>query len=86
MPTTLPCFNLPGNRAAATEEQSDQKSGFLSNSISPKTELMGGEGIDASKSSHAASAPETFDAPENRELFGTLGGQDGTQLLSGAEI
>ena len=44
---------------------------------------MGGEAIGYSKSSFAASVPETFDAPGNRELFRTLGGQDGTQLLSG---
>ena len=44
---------------------------------------MGGEAIGYSKSSYAASVPETFDAPGNRELFRTLGGQDGTQLLSG---
>ena len=60
--------------------------GFLPDSISLNIDLMEGEGIGSSKSSHAASVPETFDALKNRELFGTLGGQDGTQRLRGVEI
>ena len=83
MSTTLPCFNIPGLRAAAAKEQSDSKSGSLPNSTS-NTELTGEERIGSSKSSYAASVPKTFDAPENCELFGTLSGQDGTQLLRGA--
>ena len=50
---------------------------------------MGGEGIGSSKLSYPTSVPETFDAPRNRELFGTLETlceQGGTQLLSGVEI
>ena len=84
--TTSPCFNIPGFRAAAAKEQSDSERGFLPNSIPPNTELTGREGIGSSKSSYAAWVPETFGAPENPELFGTLGGQDGPQLLRGAEI
>ena len=34
------------------------KRGFLPNSISPNTELTGGEGVGSSKSPHAASIPE----------------------------
>ena len=57
------------------------KQGFLPNSIFPNTELTGGEGVGSSKSPYTASVPETFDALENRVLFGILGGKDGTQLL-----
>ena len=74
---------MPGFRAATVKKQSDSNKGFVPNSISPNTELTGGEGIGSSKFLYAASNPETFDALENRELFGTLGGQDGTQLLRG---
>ena len=77
---------MPGFRAAAAKEQSYSKRGFLPNSIFPNTELTGGEGIGSGKPSYATSVPETFDAPKNRELFGTLGGRDGTQPLRGAEI
>ena len=59
------------------------KKGFPPKLNFPQHRTNGGEGIGSSKSSYAASVPETFDAPENRELFGTLGGQDGTQLLGG---
>ena len=52
----------------------------------PQHRTNGGRGIGSGKSSYAASVPETFDAPKNRELFGTLGGRDGTQPLRGAEI
>ena len=86
MSMSLPCFNMPGFRAAAAKEQPDLIRVFLPNSSSPNTELTGGEGIRYSKSSYAASAPETFDAPKNCKLFGTLGGQDGTQLLRGQEL
>ena len=86
MSTSLPCFNMPGFRAAATKEQTDLIRDFLPNSISPNSELTGGEGIGSSKSSYAASVPETFDAPENCKLLGTLGGQDGTQLLKGRNL
>ena len=77
---------MPGFRAAAIKKQSDSKRDFLLNSIFPKTELTGGEGIGSSKSSCAASVPETFDALETCELLGTLGGKDGTQLPRGVEI
>ena len=68
------------------KKKSDSNKGFLPNSLFPNTELTGGEGIGSSKSPYTASVPETFDALEDRELFGTLGGQDGTQPLRGAEI
>ena len=74
---------MPGFRAAAAEEKYDSKRGFLPNSIPPNTALPGGEEIGSSKPS--ASVPETLDAPEDRELFGTLGGQDGTQMLTRAK-
>ena len=82
----IPCFNRPGFRVAAAKEQSDSKRGFLLNSISPNTELRGGEGIGfINKSSYAASIPGTFDALESLELFGILGTygdeEGGTQLL-----
>ena len=82
----IPCFNRPGFRVAAAKEQSDSKRGFLLNSISPTTELRGGEGIGfINKSSYAASVPGTFDALESLELFGILGTygdeEGGTQLL-----
>ena len=87
MSTTLPCFNMPGFRAAVAKEQSDSKEGFPPNSFSPTTELRGGEEIGSSKSSYAASSvPKTFDALEKCELFGTLGEQGGTQLLRGVDI
>ena len=70
--TTLPCFNMPGFRAAAAKKQSDSKGGFIPNSISPNTELRGDQEAGSNKSSYAVSVPETFDALENRELFGTL--------------
>ena len=82
----LVCFNITGFRTVAAKETSDSKRGFLPNSIFPSTELPGGEGIGSSRSSCAASVLETSDAPENRELFGTLGGQGGTQLLRGVAI
>ena len=62
---------MPGFRAAAVNEKSDSKRGFLPNSIPPNTELRGVEGKGSSKSSYAASVHETFDALENCELFGT---------------
>ena len=74
---------MPGFRAAAVKKQSDSNRSFLPNSIFPDTELTGGEEIGSSKSPYTASVPETFDALENRVLFGTLGGKDGTQLLGG---
>ena len=77
---------MPGIRATAVKNQPDSKRGFFPNSIFPNTELTGGEGIGSSKSPYAATVPETFDALKNCELFGTLDGQDGTQLLRGAEI
>ena len=64
----------------------EKNRGFVPNSIFPNTELTGGEGIGSGKSPCAASVPETFDALENCELLGTLGGKDGKQLLRGAEI
>ena len=74
-------------QTAAAKEQSGSKRGFLQNSISPNTELTGGGGgIGSRKSSYTVSVPETFDAPENHELFGSLDGQDDTQLLRGAQI
>ena len=63
---------MPGFRAAAVNEKSDSKRGLLLNSIPPNTELRRVEGKGSSKSSYAASVPETFDALENCELFGTL--------------
>ena len=86
MSTTLLFINMPGLRAAAGKNQSDSKRGFLPNSIAPNTGLTGEEGVGSSKPSYAASVPETSDAPENREMFGTLGAQDDTQLLRGAKI
>ena len=72
---TLACFSMPGFRAAAVKKQSDSNRGFLPNSIFPNTELTGGEGIGSSKLPYGASVHETFEALENRELFGTLGGK-----------
>ena len=68
------------------QKQSDPSRGFLPNSFSPNTELTGGEGIGSSKSPYTASVPQTFDALENRVLFGTLGEKDGTQLVRVVEI
>ena len=59
--TTLPCFNMPRFRAVAARLEK----GFHPDSISPNTELMGGEGVSSSKSSYAASVPATFDALVN---------------------
>ena len=86
MSATLPWFNMPEFRTAAAKEQSGSKRGFLPNSISPNTELTGGEGVGSRKSSYTVSVPETFDAPENHELFGSLDRQDDSQLLRGAQI
>ena len=77
---------MSGFRAAAVKKKSDSNRGFLPNSISSNTELTWGGGIGSSKSPYTESVPEIFDALENRELFGTLGGKDGTQLLRGVEI
>ena len=82
----LTMLHHAGFRAAAVKKQSDSKRGFLPNSIFPNTELTGGEGIGSSKSSRAASVPETFDALETCKLLGTLRGKDGTQLHRGVEI
>ena len=67
------------------QKRSDSNRDFLPNSISPNTELTGGEGIGSSKSPYTASVPQTFDALENRVLFGTLWEKDGTQLLRGGQ-
>ena len=71
-------FSMHRFRAAAVKKQSDSNRDSLLKS--------GGEGLGSRKSPYTASVPETFDALENRVLFGTLGGKDGTQLLRGAEI
>ena len=83
---TLACFSKPRLGGAAVKKQPDSNKGFLPNSISSNTELTGGKGINSSKPPYTASVPETFDALENCELFGTLGRKDSTQLLRGAEI
>ena len=62
------------------------KKGFPPELDFPNTELTGGEGIGSSKSSRAASVAETFDAIENCEMLGTLGGENSTQLRRGVEI
>ena len=86
MSTTLPCFNMPRFRAVAAKEQSDSKRGFLPNSISPNTELEEGEGIGSSKSSYAASVPETFDAPQNRNYSERLVGKMVHTYLGGQKF
>ena len=74
MSTALPCFNMPGFRAAAAKNQFDSKRGFFPNSFFPNMELTGGEGIGSSKLSYAV--PEKFDAPEtvncSEYLVGTM--------------
>ena len=67
--TALPCFSMPGFRAAAVKKQSNSKRGFLPNSIFPNTELTWGKGSGSVKSSHAVSVLETFDAFEKCELL-----------------
>ena len=75
---------MPGFRAAA-EKTTRLKPGSPPKLDFPQHRTNGGNGIGYSKSPYAAVVPETFDALENRELFGTLG-QDSTQLLRGAQI